>query len=117
NAFAWQPGQLLAGVDEVGRGPLVGAVVTAAVILDPSQPIAGLADRKKLSDKKRTALAQEIRHKALAVSLGRADAAEVDELNIYPPLLQDRKSTRLKSSHVSISYAVFCWHKKNLKKR
>jgi len=83
NAFAWQPGQLLAGVDEVGRGPLVGAVVTAAVILDPSQPIAGLADSKKLSDKKRTALAQEIRHKALAVSLGRADAAEVDELNIY----------------------------------
>lgn len=82
-AFAWQPGQLLAGVDEVGRGPLIGAVVTAAVILDPSQPIVGLADSKTLSDKKREQLAAEIRQKALAVSIGRADAAEVDELNIY----------------------------------
>ncbi|MDP1775439.1 MAG: ribonuclease HII, partial [Moraxellaceae bacterium] len=56
---------LIAGVDEVGRGPLVGAVVTAAVILDPSQPIAGLADSKKLSEKRRLLLADEIRSKAL----------------------------------------------------
>ena len=53
--------QLFAGVDEVGRGPLVGAVVTAAVILDPNNPIAGLADSKKLSEKKRLALAAEIK--------------------------------------------------------
>ena len=55
----------IAGVDEVGRGPLVGDVVTAAVILDPAKPIAGLADSKKLTDKKRQALAIEIKEKAL----------------------------------------------------
>ena len=55
---------LIAGVDEVGRGPLVGDVVTAAVILDPTKPIAGLADSKKLTDKKRQALAVEIKEKA-----------------------------------------------------
>ena len=74
--------QLVAGVDEVGRGPLVGAVVTAAVILDPNKPIAGLADSKKLSEKKRLALAAEIKEKALAWSMGRAEPAEIDELNI-----------------------------------
>ncbi|MEC9335080.1 MAG: hypothetical protein VX786_08625, partial [Pseudomonadota bacterium] len=56
--------KLIAGVDEVGRGPLVGDVVTAAVILDPENPIEGLTDSKKLSEKKRVALAQEIREKA-----------------------------------------------------
>lgn len=74
--------QLVAGVDEVGRGPLVGAVVTAAVILDPNQPIEGLNDSKKLSEKKRGALAEEIKAKALCWSLGRAEPAEIDELNI-----------------------------------
>lgn len=73
---------LLAGVDEVGRGPLVGAVVTAAVILDPNKPIVGLADSKKLSEKKRLLLADEIRAKALSWSLGRAEVAEIDQLNI-----------------------------------
>lgn len=73
---------LIAGVDEVGRGPLVGAVVTAAVILDPNQPIIGLNDSKKLSEKKRLQLADEIRAKALCWSLGRADVAEIDQLNI-----------------------------------
>lgn len=73
---------LIAGVDEVGRGPLVGAVVTAAVILDPNNPIAGLADSKKLSEKKRLALVAEIKEKALAWSLGRAEPEEIDELNI-----------------------------------
>ena len=72
----------LAGVDEVGRGPLVGAVVTAAVILDPNNPIAGLADSKKLSEKRRLALAAEIKEKALAWAMGRAEPAEIDELNI-----------------------------------
>lgn len=74
--------ELIAGVDEVGRGPLVGAVVTAAVILDPKNPIEGLADSKKLSEKKRLALAAEIKEKALAWSLGRAEPEEIDELNI-----------------------------------
>ncbi|QSX41866.1 ribonuclease HII [Shewanella cyperi] len=72
----------IAGVDEVGRGPLVGDVVTAAVILDPARPIVGLNDSKKLSEKKREALYQEILDKALAVSVGRASPAEIDELNI-----------------------------------
>ncbi len=75
-------GLLVAGVDEVGRGPLVGAVVTAAVILDPTKPIAGLADSKALTDRKRQALALEIREKALCFSLGRCDPHEIDELNI-----------------------------------
>lgn len=73
---------LVAGVDEVGRGPLVGDVVTAAVILDPANPITGLNDSKKLSEKKRDALYEEILAKALAVSVGRASPAEIDELNI-----------------------------------
>lgn len=64
--------QLIAGVDEVGRGPLVGDVVTAAVILDPSKPIAGLADSKKISEKKRLALFDLIMQNALSVSVGRA---------------------------------------------
>ncbi|WP_439240987.1 ribonuclease HII [Lonepinella sp. BR2474] len=74
--------ELIAGVDEVGRGPLVGAVVTAAVILDPHQPIDGLTDSKKLSEKKRLLLAEEIKQKALAWALGRAEPEEIDELNI-----------------------------------
>lgn len=74
--------QLFAGVDEVGRGPLVGAVVTAAVILDPNNPIEGLTDSKKLTDKKRDLLFPEIQEKALAWSLGRCEAHEIDELNI-----------------------------------
>jgi ribonuclease HII len=74
--------KLIAGVDEVGRGPLVGDVVTAAVILDPSNPIEGLNDSKKLSEKKRIVLAQEIREKALYWNIGRANPAEIDKLNI-----------------------------------
>lgn len=76
-------GRLLAGVDEVGRGPLIGAVVTAAVILDPDRPIAGLADSKKLTEKKRNALYDEIREKASAWCIGRCEANEIDRLNIY----------------------------------
>ncbi|MDU4093473.1 MAG: ribonuclease HII [Pantoea sp.] len=80
--FIYPNAQLIAGVDEVGRGPLVGAVVTAAVILDPVRPIAGLADSKKLSEKRRLALYDEIRAHALAWSLGRAEPEEIDQLNI-----------------------------------
>lgn len=75
-------GVLVAGVDEVGRGPLVGDVVTAAVILDPANPIPGLADSKKLSEKKREQLAPLIRERALAWAIGRCSPAEIDELNI-----------------------------------
>ena len=74
--------QLIAGVDEVGRGPLVGAVVTAAVILDPDNPIEGLRDSKKLSEKKREALDVEIREKALSWAVARAEPEEIDQLNI-----------------------------------
>ncbi|MEQ2018160.1 ribonuclease HII [Photorhabdus bodei] len=80
--FIYPQASLIAGVDEVGRGPLVGAVVTAAVILDPLQPIVGLADSKKLSEKRREALYLEITEKALCWSLGRAEPAEIDQLNI-----------------------------------
>lgn len=73
---------LIAGVDEVGRGPLVGDVVTAAVILDPDNPIEGLTDSKKLSEKKRLALFPEIQEKALAWSVGRCSPEEIDQLNI-----------------------------------
>ncbi|WP_260261156.1 ribonuclease HII [Vibrio intestinalis] len=73
---------LVAGVDEVGRGPLVGDVVTAAVILDPNNPIEGLNDSKKLSEKKRLALLPEIKEKALAWAVGRCSPTEIDELNI-----------------------------------
>ncbi|GLR08763.1 ribonuclease HII [Mixta theicola] len=80
--FIYPNARMIAGVDEVGRGPLVGAVVTAAVILDPARPVAGLADSKKLSEKRRLALYDEIREKALAWSLGRAEPEEIDQLNI-----------------------------------
>lgn len=75
-------GHLMAGVDEAGRGPLAGDVVAAAVILDLNKPIEGLADSKKISEKKREQLFGEIHEKALAVAVGRASVAEIDELNI-----------------------------------
>ncbi|UTW10289.1 ribonuclease HII [Marinobacterium rhizophilum] len=75
-------GKQVAGVDEVGRGPLVGSVVAAAVILDPARPIAGLADSKALSEKKRLALYAQICDRALAWCVASASPAEIDELNI-----------------------------------
>lgn len=72
----------LAGVDEVGRGPLAGDVVAAAVMLDPERPIIGLRDSKKLSPSRREELALEIREKSLAWSVARASVAEIDEINI-----------------------------------
>ncbi|WP_043315711.1 ribonuclease HII [Microbulbifer sp. HZ11] len=75
-------GSLLAGVDEVGRGPLAGDVVASAVILDPGSPIEGLADSKKLSEKKREILFDEIRAKALSFAIARATVEEIDQLNI-----------------------------------
>ncbi|MEW6994518.1 ribonuclease HII [Colwelliaceae bacterium MEBiC 14330] len=80
--FQYPVAYCIAGVDEVGRGPLVGDVVTAAVILDPDNPIAGLMDSKKLSEKKRAQLAIEIKEKSVAWSIGRASPQEIDSLNI-----------------------------------
>lgn len=75
-------GSLLAGVDEVGRGPLFGAVVAAAVILDPNNPIEGLNDSKKISEKKREALYDLIIEKSLSYGIGWASPKEIDEINI-----------------------------------
>ncbi len=75
-------GHLVAGVDEVGRGPLAGDVVTAAVILDPHNPIEGLDDSKKLSEKKRDYFFEEIKEKALSWSINRCSVEEIDQLNI-----------------------------------
>ncbi|PKI14695.1 ribonuclease HII [Colwellia sp. 12G3] len=80
--FEYPIAYCIAGVDEVGRGPLVGDVVTAAVILDPDNPIEGLMDSKKLSEKKRNLLSIEIKEKAISWSLGRATPQEIDTLNI-----------------------------------
>ena len=74
--------ELVAGVDEVGRGPLCGAVVTAAVILDPRRPILGLNDSKKLTEARRELLYEEICEKALAWCIARAEVDEIDRLNI-----------------------------------
>jgi len=73
---------LVCGVDEAGRGPLAGPVVAAAVILDPAQPIAGLNDSKKLSERRRDELALIIRAEALAWAVAEASVEEIDRLNI-----------------------------------
>lgn len=75
-------GRRVAGVDEVGRGPLAGPVVAAAVILDPQRPIEGLRDSKQLTERRREVLAQQIREQALCWSLGRAEVEEIDRINI-----------------------------------
>ena len=75
-------GLLGAGVDEVGRGPLAGDVVAAAVILDPQQPIGGLRDSKQLTEKRRETLFAEITSKARCFCVARASVAEIDRLNI-----------------------------------
>lgn len=73
---------LVCGVDESGRGPLAGPVLAAAVILDPTRPIAGLNDSKKLSARQRVALAEEIGAKALAWAVAAANVEEIDRINI-----------------------------------
>ncbi len=80
--FAWSGPGLYAGVDEAGRGPLAGPVVAAAVMLDPRQPVQGLADCKTLSPRKRERLCDEIRAKALCCSVAWASVEEIDALNI-----------------------------------
>lgn len=95
----------IAGVDEVGRGPLAGPVVAAAVILDPSCPIEGLADSKKLTEKRREAMELIIKESALAWSLGRAEVEEIDRLNILQAsLLAMRRA--VESLKISPSHAL-----------
>jgi ribonuclease HII len=86
-ALGWTREGLVAGVDEAGRGPLAGPVVAAAVILDDAAPIEGLADSKVLSERRREALFDEIRAKALCCCIAQASAAEIDELNILQATL------------------------------
>jgi ribonuclease HII len=82
SAVDWSAFAGVAGVDEVGRGPLVGPVVAAAVILDPAHPIEGLRDSKKLSEKRRLYLAEAIRASAISWSIAEASAEEIDAINI-----------------------------------
>jgi ribonuclease HII len=81
------PPGLVCGIDEAGRGPLAGPVVAAAVILDPARPVTGLNDSKKLSEKKRDALAVLIRERALAWAVAEATVEEIDRLNILQATL------------------------------
>jgi ribonuclease HII len=83
----WATPGLVAGVDEAGRGPLAGPVVAAAVILDDLKPICGLADSKTLSARRRAALFDEIRAKALACCIAEASVDEIDRLNILQATL------------------------------
>jgi ribonuclease HII len=96
----------IAGVDEAGRGPLVGSVVAAAVILDPNNPIEGLNDSKKLSEKKREKLFIEIQEKALAWAIAEASHEEIDEINILQAsLLAMRRAVealQLQPEHVLV---------------
>ncbi|MGB3071906.1 MAG: ribonuclease HII [Ottowia sp.] len=83
----WDSPGLIAGVDEAGRGPLAGPVVAAAVILDPRQPIEGLADSKQLSPSRRERLYDEIRAKALCCAIAQASVEEIDSINILQATL------------------------------
>ena len=104
--LGWAVPGLLAGVDEAGRGPLAGPVVAAAVILDDLAPIKGLADSKVLSPRRRDALHEEIRAKALCVSVAEASVEEIDQLNIlHATMLAMRRAVeglRLVPHHVQV---------------
>lgn len=97
---------LIAGVDEAGRGPLVGSVVAAAVILDPNNPIEGLNDSKKLTEKKREKLFIEIQEKAIAWAIADATHLEIDEINILQAsLLAMRRAVealKIQAEHILV---------------
>ncbi len=97
--------QLIAGVDEVGRGPLAGDVVAAAVILEPLKPISGLTDSKKLTEKKRDRLFDEIKQHALAWSVGRASVEEIDRINILHASLLAMKRA-VESLNITAEFAL-----------
>ena len=104
--LSWDTPGLLAGVDEAGRGPLMGPVVAAAVILDELTPIKGLADSKKLTPQRRDELYDQIRAKALCCSIALATAEEIDRLNILQATMLAMKraveSLRLKPNKVLV---------------
>ena len=103
--------RLIAGTDEAGRGPLVGSVVAAAVILNPDQPIDGLTDSKKLTEKKREALFEEIQRKALCFAWAEATPEEIDEHNIFhASLLAMKRAVEMLSitPHELIVDGKFC---------
>ena len=95
----------IAGVDEAGRGPLAGPVLAAAVVLDPSRSIPGLADSKQLSSRRREALAEQIRGEALDWGVGRAEVQEIDRLNILQAaLLAMRRAVEQLSTPVDTAF-------------
>lgn len=96
----WHAISLLCGVDEAGRGPLAGPVYAAAVILDPTKPIAGLADSKQLSEATRDRLAIDIKANALAWAIAHASAAEIDQFNILRASLLAMRRAVLALSHM-----------------
>ncbi len=96
---------VLVGVDEVGRGPLAGNVVAAAVILPRDVCILGLRDSKKLSESMRELLFDEIMEKAVAVGVGEVEPAEIDEINILQATF---KAMRLALSKINIKYDIIC---------
>jgi len=104
--LSWDGLGLVAGVDEAGRGPLAGPVLAAAVILDDANPIAGLADSKALTEKKRERLFDEIRAKALCCCIAEASVEEIDRLNILQATLLAMKRAveglRLKPAKVLV---------------
>ena len=108
--------KLEAGVDEVGRGCLAGPVVAAAVILDVNNPIAGLNDSKKLSEKKRELLAEEIKEKALCYCVAEASASEIDAINIlqatFMAMHRAIEGLKMKPKHLAIDGNKFKPYKK-----
>lgn len=103
--------EFIAGIDEAGRGPLAGPVMAASVILNPSKPIEGLADSKKLSAKKRDHLYDEIKTNAFAWGLGCASAIEIDEINIHQATLLAMQraylAMQIDASHVYVD-GLYC---------
>lgn len=98
--------ELIAGVDEVGRGPLIGPVVAAAVILPKNYKLEGLTDSKKLSEKKRDAFYQIIKRDAISIGVGVIDEVKIDEVNIYEATKLAMKDAisklKIKPEHVLI---------------
>ena len=106
-----QYNEMIAGIDEAGRGPLAGPVVAAAVVLDPNRPIQGLVDSKKISHKKRIHLFTEIKNNAIAWGIGTATAAEIDEINIHHATLRAMRraytAMQIEVNHVLVD-GLYC---------
>ena len=98
--------KLIGGVDEVGRGPLIGSVVAACVVLPKNFKLEGLTDSKKLSEKKRDEFYKVIKEKAIAIGIGIVDEKKIDEINIYEAtkiaMKEAIKNTNIKLEHVLI---------------